>query len=335
MEEWNIIECRQTEYVSPLVIVRKKDGCIRVCLDARFLNNRMVKDHVNPPNPTDLLFEFTTGQVLSSVDLTASYWQIKILPEHQKYTGFSFDGHTYVFKVLPFGLSTSVGSFIRCLTKILGTETNSFVIPYVDDLLIFSKDFYTHMQHLRVVFQKFREAKITIKLSKSKFVSEKIKFLGHIISDQGVEMDPERIRAIKELPAPTNITRLRSFLGLVNYDHRFCRNFSALTVPLLRLLKKGQCWKWGQIEIEAFEGIKSAFLAVTMLKHPNVAYPFYIQTDASSFGLGAILYQTDDSGNRNVIAYASRTLKPNELPYTVTEKELLAIVYALRQWVGL
>lgn len=279
------------------------------------------------------MLEFVENQVLSTIDLTSSYWQIKIAEDHRKYTGFAFEGKTYFFNVLPFGLCTSVGSFVRGLAKILGPEVESFVIPYVDDLLIYSVGTREHLDHLRVVFQKLRGAHFTVRLSKSKFACESVTYLGHIISSKGVAMDPGRIKSIQDFPTPVNIKQLRSFLGLINFDRRFLRDFSNLTIPLLKLLKKGQAWQWGEKEDDVFGRIKEAFLQVTILKHPNPHLPYYVQADASYYGVGAVLFQLNENdGSRGVIAYVSRTLQSSELRYTVTEKELLAVVHALRQW---
>lgn len=333
MLKWGVIRCCQTEYVSPLVVVKKKDNTIRVCLDARYLNSRMVKDHAMPFNPCDFLFNFTEGQCLSTLDLTSSYWQIPILPDHQKYTGFSYEGQTYVFQVLPFGLSTSVGSFIRGLMIILGPDVEEWVIPYVDDLLIYSENAEVHLNHLKILFEKFRKAGITVKLRKSHFGRTSVNFLGHIVSPTGIQMDPDRVRAIQEFPTPRNVKHLKSFLGVINYDARFCKDFSKLTVPLIRLLKKGSIWKWGVEEADAFKAVKSAFLRDTILAHPANDKMFYIQSDSSGYAVGACLFQLDEvSGRRNVVAFASRTMHGAELTYTVTEKEALAVVFALRKW---
>lgn len=331
MIEWGIIRKSQTEYVSPLVVVTKKCGQLRVCLDARYLNARMVKDHGQPPNPGELVYGFSEGQCLSSLDLTASYWQIPIKQEHQKYTGFYYQGNTYVFQVLPFGLSTSVASFIRGLSKILG-DLDEFMIPYVDDLLIFSPNSEEHLRHLAVVFGKFRDAGITVKLRKCRFAQKKVSFLGHIITPNGIEMDERRVEAILNFPVPKNIKGLRSFLGFVNYDRRFCKDFAQLTIPLLPLLRKGVLWKWGPEENEALKQIKNAFLNTVLLKHPKLGERFFIETDASNLAIGGLLYQRSTAGDKNVISFNSKILKGHQLKYTVTEKEAYAILNALQEW---
>lgn len=332
MVDMGIIEPAQTEFVSPLTIVTKKDKSIRICLDARFLNKRMVKDHIIPPRIEELLGRFSQGLWLSTLDMTSSYYQIPIKREHRKYTGFMFENNSYVFKVLPFGLSTSVASFIRCLDKVLGLEVQGFTLVYVDDILVFSRTADEHLMHLENVFSKFREANLTIKLRKSAFGRKEVMFVGYVVTSEGISIDPSRVTAIEEMSAPRNVRELRGFLGMINYDRRFCENFADLTAPLLHLLKKGIKWQWGVQEDEAFGKIKKAYLEATMVAHIDFEKRFYIQADSSSFGLGSCLYQMSEDGSRNVIAYGSRTLHGAELRYTVTEKEALAIVHALQKW---
>lgn len=333
MLDWGIISAEHTEYVCPLVTVTKKDKSVRVCLDARALNNRMNKDYIPPPNANELLLSFKQGQILSSIDLTASYWQIPIKKSHRKYVGFLYEDQTYVFNVLPFGLSTSMASLIRCLTKVLGGECSNFTFCYVDDLLIFSDNIEKHFIHLNIIFNKLRDAGFTIKLRKSQFFRETVLFLGHIISSKGISMDTNRISAIEKFCVPRNLKELRGFLGLVNYEQRFCQNYADLTIPLLKLLKKGVKWNWGVEQQEAFIAIKQAFLQTTLLVHPNLEDTFFVQCDSSNYGVGGCLYQIDaKSGEKGIIAFTSRTLKGSELNYTVSEKETVAIVHCLRQW---
>lgn len=331
MVDWGVIEPARTEYVSPLVVVSKKDKSVRVCLDARTLNERMCKDHVQPQNPEELLFRFSSGQIMSSLDLTASYWQVPIKPEDRKYTGFLYEGTTYVFKVLPFGLSTSVASFIRGLNKILGAEVEDFVLPYVDDLLVYSSGIEEHLHHLQTLFEKFRIAGCTLKLRKCVFARQEVSFLGHVITANGISVDPKRVESIRNFPRPRNIKHLRSFLGLCNFDRRFCQNYGELTKPLLNLLKKNVQWRWLDEHERAFNNVKDTYLRVTFLRHADPNLGYYIQADSSGYGIGACLFQKFPEGI-GIIAFYSRTLRPNELGYFTTEKELLAILAAIKHW---
>lgn len=333
MLDWGVISRSRTEYVNPLVLVSKKDKTIRVCLDARFLNRRMVNDHVMPFNPNELLLKFTSGMCFSTLDLTAGYWQVEIVPEHRKYTGFLYQGETYVFNVLPFGLSTSVAGFIRALNTVLAEEFSHFVLPYVDDLLIFSKSPSEHLAHLKKLFGRFRKAGITIKLNKCRFAQKEVSFIGHLISPEGIKVDEKRVEAIKAFPPPRNLKALRAFLGFLNYDRRFCPNFSSLVLPLLRLLKKDTKWRWTSAEQEAFLKVKEVFLKAPMLSHPDPNERYYIETDASNYAVASMLYQLEPiTGRKKIISFHSRSLRGPEINYAITEKEALAVVTALKQY---
>lgn len=329
---WDIIEKRQTEYVSPLVTVKKKDGTVRICLDARALNIKMKPDFVNPPNMDELYYNFRKGMIFSTIDLTASYWQIKINPLHRKYIGFIYEGESYVFNRLPFGLKTSMASLIRCLNTVLGETCRDFVVIYVDDLLVYSPNVESHLINLQQIFEKFKSEGITLKLRKCQFLKYCVTFIGHIISSDGVQLDPKRIEAIENFPAPRNVRELRSFLGLINYERRFCDRFANAVVPLLRLLRKREKWSWGELERNAFLDVKKKFLDATLMVHPEFEKRFFINCDSSDHAIGGCLFQELDTGVRGVIAYTSCTLKGSQLRYTTTEKEMFALVHCLKQW---
>lgn len=205
MIKWGVTRAAHTEYISPLVVVKKKDSSVRVCVDARKLNSKMIMDHVRPPDPCDTLYDFVRGQCLSTIDLTASYWQVPIREEDQKYVGFLHENQTYVFQVLPFGLSTSVASFIRGLNIVLGPRVVDFVFAYVDDLLIYSEDPDKHLCHLEQIFQKLREHGITVKLRKCLFARKQVDFLGLVLSSERISMDPNRFGAIWNFPTSRNV----------------------------------------------------------------------------------------------------------------------------------
>lgn len=332
MLNWGIISKEKTCYISPLVTVKKKDGTIRICLDARTLNKRMEKDFISPPNPNELLLNFKSGMVVSTIDLTSAYWQIGIKPEHTKYIGFIYENESYTFRRLPFGLSTSMASLIRCLNSVLQEDSRNFTAVYVDDLLVFSENINEHFTHLERLFKRFQSEGVTVKLRKCQFLSERVKFLGHIISSKGIEMDPTRVESIKNFPAPRNIRELRGFLGLVNYEQRFCSKYSDLTLPLLRLLKKEEKWSWGEVEKSSFSAIKESYIRATLVVHPDFERGFYVQCDSSNYAVGGCLFQKSENGEKEVVSYTSATLKGSQLRYTTTEKELLALVHCLRQW---
>lgn len=210
---------------------------------------------------------------------------------------------------------------------------DSFVVPYVDDIIIISQTAGDHLQHLNYVFDKLSNAGATLRLRKCEFAKAKVNFVGHNISARGIEMDADRVGVILNFKRPNNIKSLRAFLGLINYDHRFVNNYASLTTPLYRLLRKATKWQWETEEQDAFERIKMAFSNVVKLSHPHSDWRYYIRIDASHYAVGSCLYQLDEQQNVNVVAYYSRLLKGAELQYSVTEKETLAIIFfALKKW---
>ncbi|XP_062707427.1 uncharacterized protein LOC134287994 [Aedes albopictus] len=214
MEEWGVISREPTAFINPLVVTAKKSGDVRVCLDARRLNRVLERDNEKPPEIQKMLQKLEGARIFSSIDLTSSYWQISIKKEHRKYVGFLFDQKSYVFNVLPFGLNTAVASFSRAMDLILGPEILEFIEKYLDDLLVHSRTFQEHLQHLRTLFQKLRAAGLTISKEKSKFCRSSLKFLGHIVGKDGVSIDPDKLSAIDNYPEPEDLKQLKSFLGL-------------------------------------------------------------------------------------------------------------------------
>ena len=264
---------------------------------------------------------------MSSLDLRSSFWQVPLTPESRKYTAFMHRGRCYEFCVTSFGLRTSTASLVRGLESVL--KGLGYTINFVDDLLCMSEKFEDHMQHLDEVLTRFENHGLTLNLAKLAFFRQSVKFLGHILAPEGIRPDPSKIEAIHSFPAPKNTKQLRGFLGLINYYSKFTNEHGRATVPLLDLIRKGTKWKWGDKEEAAFKDTKTKFRESVILRYPNKTRPFYMQTDASVFALGAVLYQIDDKGEHGVLQFASRTLKGAELGYNITEKELLGVVWAL------
>ena len=239
MLELGVIKREASPFASPMTVVRKKDGSVRICLDARWVNKQMIADCEAPRPPEDLLQSFRSIRFMSTIDLRASYWQIPLSPESTQYTAFLFNGQSYTYQVLPFGLKTAVGSFSRAMDLILGPEVRQFTVNYIDDLLIVSDSFDQHLLHLDMVLTRLRDAKLTINLEKSSFLQEEVRFLGHILSSNGIATDPDKIKAIQEFPAPKSQKHLRAFLGVCGYYRRFSDRYSDCIAPLTRLLRKG------------------------------------------------------------------------------------------------
>lgn len=337
MLEWGVIERSDSPYNNPIVTVLKTDGTIRLCLDARRLNTIILPTRDASPPIDDILAKFNSKSIFSSLDFVSGYWQIPLDPTVRKYTSFLHDGRSYQFRVVPFGLNISNAAFGKGLEAVFNNY--SFPCPYpndihtyVDDVLISSSSFQSHITTLDWVFQKIAQAGLTIKLKKCHFNKQQIKFLGHFISPSGMIMDPEKVKAIQHFPEPRTKKDLQSFIGFCNFYRKFAQNHSSLLHPLSHLIRKDTPWVFTEQNRIDFVKIKSVFSNQIALTHPDFNRPFCIQTDASYIGLGAELFQIDNEGQRNTLSFASRSLCGAERNYTVTELELLGILFACQKF---
>jgi len=332
MLRFGVIGESSSPYSNPLVVVTKKDNTVRLCLDARNLNKILIPDRECPMPIDDMLYKFEGAKCFSTLDLTAGYWQVPLHPNSRKYTAFLFNGHSYEFRVLPFGLNISVGCFIKCVNSILGPDVDDFAMAYVDDIIIWSKDFETHLRHVNIVLGKLWNAGVTINFKKSNFLEREILFLGHKVSAQGIKINDDKVAYIREFPEPKSKKELQSFLGLVNFYRKFVVSFSEYTQQLSHLTKKNAVWSWGEKERVVFNQIKDLFINTVVLKHPDFSKPFYIGTDGSILAIGGCLYQENEEGEQQPIAFASRSLRGPETRYTITEIELLAVVFVCEKF---
>ncbi|XP_037827518.1 uncharacterized protein LOC119615583 [Lucilia sericata] len=251
--------------------------------------------------------------------------------ESKPYTAFTVPGRgLFQWRVMPFGLHSAPATFQRALDTIIGPELDEFAFAYLDDIVVLGSDLENHLCNLRVVFDRLVGAKLRINIEKCTFAKKEIRYLGHIISAQGIHTDPEKVNAVVALPEPTTLKELRSFLNTASWYRRFIPNFSTITSPLNILLKKTKKWEWGDEQRMAFEEIKQKLIEAPALTCPDFSRTFILQTDASDVGLGVVLTQEFEEGEK-VIAYASRTLSAPEKNYTVTEKECLAIIWGIRK----
>ncbi len=229
---------------------------------------------------------------------------------------------------MPFGLCNAPATFQRMMDEVLEEVGWKIGRDYIDDLIIGSKSFEEHLEHIERLFGCLQKAKLQVKLSKCRFGRRKVIFLGHEVSDQGVRPNPAKVEAIQKMLPPTDIKGLRRFLGMTSYYRRFIQNYATIAEPLNRILQKGALYKWNDACQAAFEALKSKLMTAPILVFPDFNQPFQLITDASDFGLGAVLAQKDKEGLERVVAYASRTLQKPERRYSVTEKECLAVVWA-------
>lgn len=327
MLQSKIIESAQTNFINPLVIVKKKNNEIRLCLDARNLNSITKSQYDAPQNLQSMLSCFGKNTIFTKLDLKNSFWLIPLAVESRKYTGFSVDGHVYQFRVVPYGLQSSASSLVRTMQSILD-QYEQFCFHYIDDILIFSESVREHMSHIEIILKALDIAGLKLNIEKCEFCKVTVKYLGYKINQTGISIDKDRINEIKNYPRPTNLKTLRGFLGIMNYYKKFIPRLSELEVPLIELLRKENKWKWDDRREQAFITIKQNFHSELLLYSPNFKLPFTLRTDASDNIVAAELIQVQE-GIEIPICFISRILKPYERRYSISEKEMLAIVFAI------
>lgn len=327
-----IIEPGCSEYTNPMVVVKKPNNSIRLCLDGREVNKFILRDYTEPEPIDSLLIRFNQCNYITSLDLTQGFNQVKLDEDSKKFVAFNVFGQVYQYTHLPFGLNISSSEFIKCLYKILGEDVCQFIIAYVDDLAICSKTLEEHIQRLDLLFKRLKEGNLTLKLAKSKLIADKIKYLGYVISKEGIEPDQDKLRVIKDFPEPSNLKQLQSFLGFCNYYRKFQKNYSYLTAEFKHLLNKNKKFIWTDKERKVFNEIKEKFIDCVMLRHPDYNREFIMSTDCSDIGIGVELFQENNEKEHEVIAYASRSLNKSELNYSICEKECLSVLFGLQKF---
>ncbi|GJT26510.1 putative nucleotidyltransferase, ribonuclease H [Tanacetum coccineum] len=312
---------------APVLFVKKKDGSMRLCIDYRELNKITIRNRYPLPRIDDLFDQLQGAKHFSKIDLRSGYHQLRVKEQDISKTAFRTRYGHYEFLVMPFGLTNAPAVFMDLMNRVFHEFLDKFVIVFIDDILVFSKSKEEHEEHLRTVLQILRQEKLYAKFSKCEFWLSKVAFLGHIVSAEGITMDPAKVEAITKWPRPTSVTEVRSFLGLAGYYRRFVEGFSRLALPLTKLMRKGEKFIWNEEREKSFEELKQCLVSSPILTLPSGSGGFQIYSDASKKGLGCVLMQ-----HGKVIAYASRQLKPYEVNYPTHDLELAAVVFALKIW---
>jgi hypothetical protein len=296
----------------PTLFVKKKDESLRLCVDYRPLNAMTIKNKYSLPR-IDVLFDQLVGsKVFSKLDLRSGCHQIKIRASDIPKTAFSTRYGLYEYLVMSFGLTNAPTYFMYLMNSVFMPELDKFVVVFIDDILVYSKNEDDHVNHLHTVLQRLRDHRLYAKFSKCDFWLREIKFLGHTISQDGVLVDPEKVQEVMDWKPPTTVRHIRSFLGLAGYYRRFIPDFSRIAKPMTELLKKGVKYEWSQKCEDAFHALRHHLTTAPVLAQPDNTKPFEVYCDASGTGLGCVLMQYN-----RVIAYASRALRPRaELPHT-------------------
>ncbi|GJP30377.1 hypothetical protein CLOM_g962, partial [Closterium sp. NIES-68] len=318
-------------FAAPILFTPKKDGGLRMCTDYRALNRVTIKSRYPIPRTDELIDNLRGARYFSKIDLRGSYHQIRVFTDDCHKTAFRTRYGSYEYTVMPFGLTNAPSTFQLTMNGVFRDLLDKCIIIYLDDILIYSKTREQHLKDLEAVFQRLQQNRLITKGSKCEFLKQELEFLGHVISTEGIRIDPKKLRAIQEWQPPTNLQQLQSFLGFVNYVRRFIPNMAGLTGPLTDLLQKGTFYEWGEKQQAAFEALKNLLMSPPVLRIADPERPFEVITDASDIAIGAVLMQ--DFGNGlQPITYESRKMQSAERNYPVHDKEMLAIVHAFKIW---
>ena len=329
--EKKFIEPSNSPWSSPVVLVSKKDGTKRFCVDYRKLNAVTVYDAYPIPRIDDSLDELAGAKWFSTLDLASGYWQIELDDDAKKKSAFTVRGGHYQWNVMPFGLSTAPATFERLMERVMSGLQWDILLVYLDDIIVHGRSIDEEIQRLETTFQRLKAAKLKLKPSKCHLFQKKVLYLGHVVSEDGVSTDPAKIEAVKDWPVPTTVTQVRSFIGTASYYRRFIQGFANTARPLHQLTKKSAKFQWTDDCQTAFETLRDRLITAPILAYPDFTKDFILDTDASGFGMGAVLSQEHD-GVERVVAYGSKTLKPSEVNYCVTRRELLAVVFFLKKY---
>ncbi|KAL4329720.1 hypothetical protein AHAS_Ahas13G0328300 [Arachis hypogaea] len=286
---------------APVLLVKKKDGGMRLCVDYRQLNKVTVKNKYPLPRIDDLMDQLQGAGVFSKIDLRSGYHQIRVKEDDIPKTAFRTRYGHYEFVVMSFGLTNAPAVFMDYMNRVFRPFLDKFAVVFIDDILVYSKMVKEHEEHLRIVLQILKEQKLYAKLSKYEFWKEEVKFLGHVVSKGGIAVDPSsKVEAVMEWKRPMTMTEVRSFLGLAGYYRRFIEGFSRITLPMTKLTRKEVPFVWTSECEESFQTLKQRLTSAPVLILPEPHEPFEVYCDASLKGLGCVLMQ-----HRNVVAYAS------------------------------
>jgi ribonuclease HI len=310
-----------------VLFVEKKDGTKRMCIDYRMLNSMTIKNKYPLPRIEDLLDRLKKAKFFSKIDLRSGYHQMKIREQDIPKTAFTTRYGLYEFVVVSFGLTNASAYFMNLMNKVFMEELDRFVVVFIDVILIYSETTEEHEEHLRMVLERLRQQKLYAKFSKCAFWMEKVAFLGHVLSAEGITVDPSKVESVTKWEQPLNVTDVRSFLGMVGYYRRFIENFSKIAKTMTELLKNNTKFEWLGACEKSFQELKERLTTVLVLTLPDIKKDFVVYCDASKQGLGCVLMQEG-----KVVAYASRQLKKHEENYLTHDLELPAVVHALKIW---
>ena len=330
MLEQGVIEVSESDWSSPIVMVRKPNGEYRFCLDYREVNKVTRKDAYPLPRIEGILDRLRKAKFISTIDLSQAYHQVPMEAESKKFTTFAVEGKgLYQFTRMPYGLTNAPATFQRLIDRILGADMYPYVFCYLDDIIIVTETFEKHFLWLKKVLQRILAANLTINAEKSHLYSSTAKHLGFLVDTCGVHIDPDIVSPVLNYPVPKPVNEVHSFLGMMSWYRRFVPDLASLLEPLIRLLKTSQVWIWTDKQNSGFLRVKQLLTNARMLTYPDFSISFLIQTNASTVRLGAVITQRHHDLEK-VIAFASRSMTEAERKWSRTEHECLAVYWAIK-----
>ena len=331
MLEMGIIRPSASPWASPITLVPKKDGSTRFCIDYRKVNAVTEKDRWPLPHIQEIFDQMGGSAVFSTMDMRSGYWQVPLSEEAIPKTAFVCHRGQFEFLRVPFGLANAPSHYQRVMTQVLGKYIGKFVMVFLDDIVVYSKDTKQHLEHLNLVFEALTKAKLTVKESKCAFFKTEVDLLGYIVGAEGLKAQSSKTEAIEKQPPPADITALRRFLGMATYYRQLVPQFSAIAEPLNKLTRKTEPFVWGKAQHKAFEKLKSELASERIMAFPQLNKPYILYTDACDYAIGAILCQEDETGCERPIQYLSAQLTTTQRKWATIEKEAFAVIYALKK----
>jgi len=330
MLKQGVIEPSTSPWLSPVVLVRKKDGTVRFCVDYRGLNHVTAADSYPLPRIDEVIDSLTGNVWYTVLDSRAAYWAIEVAEEDRPKTAFTDGARLFQFQRMPFGLSTAPTTFQRTMNVVLSSVLGRHTLAYLDDVVVASKTFESHLNNLAETLALLDEAGMKLNLAKCLFAKHQIEFLGFVVSPDGVLPNPIKVQVINDMKRPRSVREVRRFLGACGFFRRHVQGFASVARPLTQLTKKGVSFTWSPEAEKAFKNLKDALVSAPILRLPDFERHFEIHTDASAQALGAVLLQRSDSGEPQAVSYWSRTLKDAESRYPAIDLEALAVVEAVQ-----
>lgn len=327
-----VIERSNSPWSSPILLIPKRDNTYRFCVDYRKLNAVTKRDAYPLPYVSHILDKLRDARFLSTLDIKSAYWEIPMAEASKQYTAFTVPNRgLYQFRRMPFGLHNAPATWQRFIDRVIGADLEPHVFAYLDDIIVVTSTFEKHLQILAEVIKRVHGAGLTLNREKSLFCRAELKYLGYLVNRSGLHVDPEKIKAILDIPTPKTVSEVRRMIGISSWYRRFVKDYGSLVAPLTNLLRKNRPFVWTKECEESWAEVKERLVTAPILVMPDFEREFVIQADASDYGVGAVLTQEFDEGEK-VIAYVSKSLTRRERNFSTTEKECLAVLFAIEKF---